>query len=313
MNNLLLNSKNKIEKAIIMIAIILVMGILVFVSFNWLIAITGQDAVNFEDRSLEKAIKEYLNDAHITKKDAQKVYKIEIKNHPEITNIEDLRLFPNLEELSITDCNIENLQGLETLNKLTKVNLEANNIEKIDILYNNEYKNLRYLKLDNNPLRYIPREIFDLNELKEISMQYCMLNGIIDLGDIKNLEVLTLDNNSITGISITSNSIQKLSLNNNCISDIFHLGSISSLKELKLAGNPLTSLNGISAIQNLEVLDLRRTDVQNVDELIKVKTLNSLYVSENFDRTKIDFLESNFKNGDIYTKKYILAKRHSLK
>ena len=52
--------------------------------------------------------------------------------------------------------------------------------------------------------------------------------------------------------------------------------------------------------------------VTNIDELKSLKNLNSIYLNEDFNREKIDFLLKNFKNGDRYTKQYILDKKYDL-
>ena len=297
-----------------MSAILMVIAVTITYCITMMINFFLQDqAIIFEDKNLQKAVQESLKDPCITIEDAKKVHKIEIDDHPEITSLKDLKHFTNLEELVIAHCNISSLEGLETLRKLTSLDLGSNNISSIQEICNEKHANLTYLCLDENPVRNLPKEISKLNNLTELSLQSCMLSGSFEISNMNILETVKLGNNSITEIKGNSISLQEVSLNNNCVETISNLTGILNIKILRLSGNPINSLEGIDKFIYLELLDIRRTEIQDISKLRDLKKLNALYLDENFDRSKVDFLKQNFKNGDVYTKKYILSQKYSLK
>ena len=317
MNKLFLwlnNSKKNPVNIIVMSAILMIIAVIITYCITVIINSFSQDqAIVFEDKNLQKAVQESLKDPCITIKEAKEVRKIEIDDHPEITSLEDLKHFTNLEELIITHCNISSLEGLETLSNLTSLDLGSNNISSIQEICNEKHANLTYLCLDENPVRDLPKELSKLNNLTELSLQSCMLSGSFEISNMDTLETVKLGNNSINEIKGNFISLQEVSLNNNCVETISNLTGILNIKILRLSGNPIDSLEGIDKFISLELLDIRRTEIQDISKLKNLKKLNALYLDEDFDRSEVDFLKQNFKNGAVYTKKYILSKRYSLK
>ena len=91
------------------------------------------------------------------------------------------------------------------------------------------------------------------------------------------------------------------------------LASCPNLSKLIISYNQYENLNGIEACENLQYLDIRGTFIQDVSCLSELQQFNTIYVDDEFDRTQLDFMISNFRNGDLLTKKYLLEKQYNLK
>ncbi|MHA1254608.1 MAG: leucine-rich repeat domain-containing protein [Promethearchaeota archaeon] len=136
------------------------------------------------------------------------------KGISDINEIEGLEKLTNLKKLDLSNNNITEIKGLEKLTNLSNLNLSTNNISEIKGL--ETLGNLRFLRLTNN-------------HIKEI-------NG---LDNLTNLMTLFLDRNQITEIK----GITKL----------------TKLNALYLAGNDIPEIKGIENLKNLKRLDLGKT------------------------------------------------------
>jgi hypothetical protein len=109
--------------------------------------------------------------------------------------------FENLNGISIKDSNLPIIKvGLfnENFKRLVFINLENNNLEKIEDKALNELTDLQWFNIYRNKLTYLKYNIFENNpKLKHISFTYNLLKTISPLlfENLKNLEHLGLSNN----------------------------------------------------------------------------------------------------------------------
>jgi Leucine-rich repeat (LRR) protein len=133
-----------------------------------------------------------------------------------IVSMTDLSPFISLRSLSLYECKIEQIQGLENLVNLERLILPINKISKIEGLEN--LHNLRLLALSSNNIKKVER-----------------------LGNLTALGTLDLDNNQIKkleGLDALIN-LKELYLNQNYIRVIEGLGNLKKLEKLDLGANLL--------------------------------------------------------------------------
>ena len=158
--------------------------------------------------------------------------------------------------------NIQNLQGMQFLNNLQRVNLSANRISNLGPLSN--LRNLEVLALEDN-------HISDLGPLSRLS----------------NLEFLYLDENNIRNLQALSGltSLVELGLNDNHIENLAPLSGLRNLRVLELDENIIENLRPISGLTRLETLGLMVNHISDIQPLSGLTNLEWLDLDVNFIRS----------------------------
>ncbi len=129
----------------------------------------------------------------------------------------------DIEELTIRDAGIVDLDGIEHLTSLVSLDLRDNFITDISLL--SDLTNLRELNLRGNRIRNI-EALADLTSLTELNLRE---NEITDISSLENMHML-----------------EDLNLRHNQISDLEPLRNLRSLTErLYIEGNPVTDLTPV--------------------------------------------------------------------
>ena len=172
---------------------------------------------------------------------------------------------------------------------LNTISVEGNRLIDIDQLAN--APNLSYLYAPANKLSVTPH-LERMNKLV-----------VLDLGD-----------NSFQELGYMGNldQLQELHIDDNYLDNLEVLQSCPNLERLILSYNQFTSLEGIEQCQKLQYLDIRGTQIEDVSVLSGLSEFNTIYVDDDFDRSQLDFMIGNFRNGDIKTKQYLLEKQYNL-
>ena len=110
---------------------------------------------------------------------------------------ESIGSIEELETLLLEGNNICDLPSLESHDMLIKLNLNDNNLSKIDFDIS-ELEDLQLLSLDNNNLEYLPDSICKLEKLNYLSVSANKLKELPScIGELKNLLELDIDENEI--------------------------------------------------------------------------------------------------------------------
>ena len=223
--------------------------------------------------------------------------------------------FTNLKELSLTDCQIQYLNFLNTtpLENLQEINFSNNYIsfltdlnlyklEKLDLSYNNLSKNMLSESNKNKIINInLPSlRILDLsnNKIEDIN--------ILSQFKIEGLKELYLNNNEIENIKALDNvscgKLRKLNLSNNKINDISifnHFSFCNNIEHINVMNNEIVNINFLRnvSLPRLQILNLLNNDITDysVFKLIYFPKLQILYAfpsqlnPDNYD-----------KNSDIY-------------
>jgi len=251
--------------------------------------------INIPDPNLQSAVRNYLG---LTQGEA--IYKSYVDWITEfdasglnISSLEGLQYFSNLEALCLDNNNTSDLSPIKNLTKLTTLYLYNNNISDISSLSN--LVNLIDLDLFGN-------NITDISVLSRLKKLTCLLLGYNNISDISSLSGLTdliilyIGNNQISSISSISNltKLRALWINDNNISDISILNRFPSLEILYAYNNDISNIDSLSNLINLVELDLEGNQIKNISNLIRLTKLNTLYLYDN-PIMNIDVV-SNFKN-----------------
>lgn len=334
---------------------------LIFVVFigSTLINYVGIDQnieIVFEDKEFEEEVKQYLHKDSLKKSDLLDVKTLEISNNNKIINIEDVKKFPNLTQLSIYNCQVKDISPIEDLENLQLLDISYNNIYDIscianccclkevnltknhitDILPLCELPGLRELYIASNNIGEVPDEFQKLSKLIILDISangLCDVSGVNrvpslielklssnkiittpDFYNLKNLQILDLSGNALYDYNPTSimESVIELNLSSNALDNLEFIDKFPSLEKLNVAMNPYNSLLGIEKCKTLESLDIRYTNITDVMMLQSLPNFNTIYVNDNFDHGKLDFMIGNFRNADKVTKDYLLEKQYDL-
>lgn len=154
------------------------------------------------------------------------------------STLNDLKKFPHLQELWLSECSVEDNTALGELKGLETLRLDKYAIDSLDVL-----SELTLLK----DLTILKAEIPDLQPLKNmVNMErlYLAEGGIKDidgLSGMTDLEELVLYGNEIEDISPLKSftKLRVLKLGGNLIEDVSPLSGLTNLTELELWDNPI--------------------------------------------------------------------------
>ncbi len=62
----------------------------------------------------------------------------------------------------------------------------------------------------------------------------------------------------------------------------------------------------INRLHNLEKINIRYTNIENIELLVKLPSLNEIYVDDRLDRTPLLDMKTRFKNADTKTKEFFM-------
>ena len=223
---------------------------------------------------------------------------ISLDTQTDISCLEALKFFPNLESLTLEnifneESELLNLEKLEKI-KLSFLNLKAfkatntsngilkwlmgniGNHEKLESLIVQDCKieNLAFLK-----------GITALNGLEDLTLRRNHLSDIsaLSLLELKSLKTLNLDENEIKVLPNLNDltNLINLDLSHNHISDVQNLSRLYRLKNLNLAMNKISHLPSMEALIKLETLNLEENQISDIENLLSLVRLNSLNIQSN--------------------------------
>jgi len=238
-------------------------------------SVKGTEPIVFTDEALESIVRKQLGKTagDITVAEAEAVTELDLQlpgndwTIPRISDLSDLRYFPNLTSLNLSWA--MNKQGgvdltpLSALTKLENLALACTMVKDIQPLFS--LKNMKNLQL------WGMRDIMDISPLASMT----------------GLESLWITDNLISDLSPLSEmtKLNTLIIEDNIISDVTPLAALSSLKCLKVAGNPVKDYTPLSSIftgleeKDFELLD-HSVPITFSDPVLEAKVRKSMGVPE---------------------------------
>ncbi len=159
-------------------------------------------------------------------------FKIDLNNDKEIQVSEALLVY----DLSINNCGITNLSGLEYFINLTQLNCSDNTISNLDLT---PFTNLKGFDAFNNNLTSL--NVSNLSKLTNFSCRNNQLTTLT-LNNLNKLQTIICYQNQLTNLNVSSLlNLSHLNCKNNQISNL-DLSNQTHLYELSCSNNNLTSL-----------------------------------------------------------------------
>lgn len=194
--------------------------------------------------------------------------------------VSSIGALPMLKELTLSECGITSIAGLENAVGITKLDLNNNAIRNIDAL--SKMTGLQELNLKYNALTSLAA----LSNNTAITKLDISTNSIASLAPLSNLTALTrLDAsvNSITELGDIGNlkALEYLSLSSNSLTDISSLSGCTAITELNIATNNLADISSLTSITNLAYLDFSYNEVTSIPTFSKSCALVTINGSHN--------------------------------
>ncbi len=199
-----------------------------------------------------------------------------------LSDISDLRYFPNLKELNISCTEITDISVLYQLPQIETLRLTSN-IYLSDI---SPIASLEYLKGDLQLFRNNISDLAPLSGLKNLTKLTLSSNNISDLTPLAGLTGLTrlnLYKNRIADISPLSGMVlmEDLRLNANQVSDLTPLAGMAKLKELRLNINNIVDIWPLRTLAALETLYIQDNSINSIYVLRELPNLKYVNVKNN--------------------------------
>lgn len=179
-----------------------------------------------------------------------------------LQDIKLLAVFPDLEEVALTDNWISDLKPLGSLKKLSSLNLSFNRIRDLTGLEGSI--NLRELSLSGNEISSLA-PLSSLQNLRALDISENQVQGLAALAPLQNLVSLRIADNAVRDLSPLSHhfALEQLSLERNLVESLKPISSLPRLvgRRLRVEGNPVKKAgcptNGDSAAVTAYCLSLR--------------------------------------------------------
>ena len=202
---------------------------------------------------------------------------------PDITSLEDLVFFPNLESLTLGEYssgdspNITTMDGVENCTKLTR----------LSIIYgpDKDYSAVSELSNFMTFYRYGGSDFTNIIE----ALKLCSKLDSITITTQKEIS-------DMSKISQLSNSVTEINLGNNSISKIDGLTNLRNIKILNLGGNQISKIENLNNLVNLKELNLANNKIKDITPLRANTALTNLNLKGN---KEIDGNRNNYTSEDL--------------
>ena len=268
------------------------------------------------EKNYNQSYKDAFKDDNFRKEVLNAIYGVEKVNKDfELLSLYDIEpaLLDKIEVIDLSNKDIKELNGIEYLSNLKELNLENNQLKKINLRYNelltnlniannnldrinlNFNKNLEYLNLSKNNLSKF--DTLPISKIKKLDLSNNSIEDI-KLTNMKDILSLRLKNNKLKEVNLKNNlKLEELDISFNDIKELSYFSNLTSLdientniedvivnKELKrvnIASTKFKNIDFIKNLENLEDLNIANTNISILD-LSKYTNLKTLNISDTY-------------------------------
>lgn len=217
-----------------------------------------------------------IHNTHITslslrQNEISSLEQLSQEDHP-LQKLQDLNLYGN---------KLTNTEHLHNLSHLTALDLSFNEVRDVTSL--NNLTKLNTLYLCNNKINEMKgcEELVNLDLLEYGSNRIREIKGLEKLTNLKQLWLGRNKITEITGLSM-QRSLEKMSIQSNRLLSMgTGLAHCTQLTELYLSHNGITSTTGLVGLVNLQILDLGNNQIEHVEGMETLTSLEELWISAN--------------------------------
>lgn len=167
---------------------------------------------------------------------------------------------PALTSLTLSDCSLSTVAGLEKAQNITYLDLSSNSIRNLEPL--SSMLNLQEVYLQHNALTGLTA-LSNLTNLQKLDISYNSLTSIASIASCVSLTWLEAGNNSLENLGAVDNlsALTHLGVSNNKLKDVRILATCTGLTELSIASNTIADISALSTLTKLEVFDFSYNEI----------------------------------------------------
>ena len=167
---------------------------------------------------------------------------------------------PTLERLTLTDCALSTVAGLETAQSLVYLNLSNNTIRNLESL--SALMSLKELNLQHNALTGLTA-LSTLTGLEKLDVSYNSLTSIAPAATCVGLTWLDVGNNELDNLGAVDNlpNLSYLAAAGNSLENVEILANCNALTELHVQSNEIEDISCLSALTGLKILNFSNNEV----------------------------------------------------
>lgn len=172
----------------------------------------------------------------------------------------------SLESLTLNNCSISNISGIENLTALSFLYMGNNTIRNITPL--SSLQNLLQLYLPHNALTDLTA-LSELASLNSLDVSYNSLTSLAPICGIQTLTWLDARNNGITSLAGMErlSGLQYLAIAYNSVTDVNALSACTNLIELNISNNAIEDITGLATLTKLVNFDFSYNQVTELPAL----------------------------------------------
>ena len=282
-----------------------------------------------ENKELYELLKDYdiadrdgNKDGNLTVQELKAVKSLTINDTNKISDFKDFYNLTSLQELTIENQKLNNLEGIQNCPYLSSIFLKGCIIDKYEAIgkLENKLKEFWIYNIDDSELEKICSKEYGIGayDLKNLNSFAIVGNTNYVCSKDKNVSS-SKSERTITSIKpisnltdMTKNAITKMSLQNNNLQSIEELTDFRNITLLRVEYNNLYDLKGLENLNNLQylcatnnILGINENDIQDEERdvlsILKNKNeLEFLNLSNNVELKWVEYLENLKKINNLY-------------
>lgn len=214
------------------------------------------------------------------------------------TELEVIGSLPELSQLTMSNCSLSTIAGLENATKLTVLDLSNNTIRNLEPLEN--LTGLTRLNMAHNALTNLS-SLSGLSALDTLDVSYNALTTLAPLASCLMLTDVDAGNNRLTTVEGVAGLplLTTLCLDSNSLTNLSPLSDAVGLTQLRLSRNQVSDLSPLAGLVNLELLDFSYNSVEELPQWPEGLKLRVIDGTQNA-LTNIDVLKNASELTYVY-------------